>query len=42
MDFSVLAEDLDVVTLRTSSANGNMSFWQGKNVGWMDIWALNS
>jgi hypothetical protein len=27
MDFSVLAEDLDMVMLRTSAANGNMSFF---------------
>jgi len=29
MDFSVLAEDLDMVNVRTSAANGNMSFFTG-------------
>jgi len=29
MDFSVLAEDLDMVMLRTSAANGNMYFFAG-------------
>jgi hypothetical protein len=29
MDFSVLAEDLDMLMLRTSAANGSMSFFAG-------------
>lgn len=42
MDFSGLAEDFDIVTPQASAANGNVSFWLGKNVGWMDVWGLNS
>jgi hypothetical protein len=39
--FTVLAEDPDVVTLRTSATNGSMSFWGRGEELWLDVWGLN-